>query len=283
MTIILVTDSASDIPPELAKQHGIRVIPLNVMINDTTFKDGIDIQIDEFNKYMFEEDILPKTSQPSPTEFLNVYQEIINQGDSIISIHISSKVSGTLNSATQAKAMLGTLPENQFIEIIDTKLASIPVALIAIEVAQSLKTNPDWDFQAQVSVAETITSKTSVYLAIDTLEYLEKGGRIGKASALLGSLLRIKPILSMSDGEVVPISKSRSLSQSIQRLTHIAQSAGQLHAVAIIYNTNYTLLDEIEHQIALQNPEITVIRSRFGPVVGTYVGPNAVGIAMITK
>ena len=283
MTIILVTDSASDIPPQLAEQHGIRVIPLNVMINDKTFKDGIDIQIDEFNKYMFEEDILPKTSQPSPSEFLNVYQEIINQGDSIISIHISSKVSGTLNSATQAKAMVGTLPENQFIEIIDTKLASIPVALIAVEVANSLKTNPDWDFNAQVSVAKTITDKTSVYLAIDTLEYLEKGGRIGKASALLGSLLRIKPILSMSDGEVVPISKSRSLSQSIQRLTDIAQSVGQLHAVAIIYNTNDSLLDEIENPISLQNPDITVIRARFGPVVGTYVGPNAVGIAMITK
>ena len=87
----------------------------------------------------------------------------------------------------------------------------------------------------------------------------------------------------MSDGEVVPISKSRSLSQSIQRLTDIAQSAGQLHAVAIIYNTNDSLLDEIENPISLQNPDITVIRARFGPVVGTYVGPNAVGIAMITK
>ncbi len=205
MTIKIVTDSTSDIPLELAKELSITVIPLYVRFGNKTYRDRVDISEDEFYEKLINDPIQPTTSQPTPQDFAEVYEKISRESDGILSIHISNKMSGTLNSALQAKQ---TMPDKFPLAILNSETVSMGLGLLAIKAAQlanSGKNLPQIIEEINKSIQET-----HVWALFDTLKYLAKGGRIGKAKGLLGTILNIKPLLMVKDGEMAPVSQPRT-------------------------------------------------------------------------
>lgn len=280
MTIKIVTDTGSDLPMDLASTHDIRTVPINVMFGDQIYKDGVDITPEEFNNKMFIDGLLPKTSQPSPSDFIPIYENLAAQGHSILSIHLSSKLSGTYNSAIQAADSVRSSTDAS-IRVVDSLKASIPMTLGVLAAAKHLSDNPSISLEDLGSYTEDVLSRTTVYVALDTLEYLQKGGRIGKASALLGGMLRIKPILSIQDGEVVPVAKCRSLNQSLDQISQIVADQGKLLSAALIYNTDLETKELLRTELLSHNPGLPLIETTFSPSIGTYVGPNAIGVATL--
>ena len=181
MGVKIITDSTSDIPESIVSELDIEVVPLNIHIGQDNFKHGIDIGTDEFYTKLLNGSELPKTSQPSPGEFLDVYNKFLDESDAIVSIHVTSKLSGTYNSAIQAKSELeATKP----IEVVDSATVSMALGLIVIRAAKIAKNGGTLD--QVLKEIEDCLSKSEVLVVLDTLEYLEKGGRIGKARALIG-------------------------------------------------------------------------------------------------
>jgi DegV family protein with EDD domain len=275
MAIRIVTDSTSDLPPALAEQLGVTVVPINVVIDDVNYRDGIDLTPDEFYQRLVAGPRLPTTSQPSVGTFQAAYQEMLGQGDEIVSIHISGKLSGTVNSAEQAKASLG---DSVPIEIIDSNGASIVLSLIVMGAVESARQSSS--YQEVADQVRRDLSRTSAVFALDTLEYLQKGGRIGKAQAFVGSLLSVKPILTLVDGEVHPLERPRNHQRAMRRLIELTREKGQPVRLGVIYSTEQEWATEIRSSLSDLLPEEQIVTARFGPALGTYVGPRAVGVAL---
>ena len=274
MAIRIVTDSAADLPPELVRQWDITVVPCNVVVGDVSYKDGVDISADEFYRKLVANPQLPTTSQPSAADFQAVYEELVEQGHSIVSIHLSAKLSGTLNSAEQARDSIGAAD----IQIIDSQLASIPMGLVVLAAAQ-LAQNGGSSQEIADQVRRDLPL-TQCYFLLDTLEYLQKGGRIGKAQAFLGNMLNVKPILGLRDGEVHPVERPRNRQRGIRRLLELAHQAAPLRQLAVIYSTEPEVAVELRLGLTDLLPEDQIVTTRYGATLGTYLGPKAVGLAL---
>ena len=274
MATRIVTDSSADLPPELAKQWNITVVPCNVVIGDVSYKDGVDISLDEFYRQLAASPRLPTTSQPSVADFQAVYQELAEQSHSIISIHLSGELSGTLNSAEQAKASLGG---DSDIRIIDSRLASIPLGLVVLSAAQLAQNAEAEEVELQV---QRDLPDTHCFFLLDTLDYLQRGGRIGKAQAFLGGVLSVKPILGVRDGQVHPIERPRSRQRGMARVAELARQLAPVRQLAVIYSTDLEMAHRLRQDLAGLLPEDQVVVTRFGAALGTYIGPNAVGVAL---
>ncbi|CAI8052704.1 DegV domain-containing protein TTE1491 [Geodia barretti] len=262
-------------PPALAEQLGVTVVPANVVIDDVNYRDGIDLTADEFYQRLVAGPRLPTTSQPSVGTFQAAYQEILEQGDEIVSIHVSSKLSGTVNSAEQAKASLG---DSVPIEVVDSHSASIAVTLKVLGAVDAARQS-----SSHREVADEVRrdlSRTTAVFALDTLEYLQKGGRVGKAQAFVGSLLSVKPILTLVDGEVHPLERPRNHQRAMRRLIELTREKGQPVRLGVIYSTEQEWATEIRSSLSDLLPEEEIVTARFGPALGTYVGPRAVGVAL---
>lgn len=274
MAIRIVTDSAADLPPELVRQWDITVVPCNVVVGDVSYKDGVDISADEFYRKLVANPQLPTTSQPSAADFQAVYEDLVEQGDSIVSIHLSAKLSGTLNSAEQARDSISAAD----IQIIDSQLASIPMGLVVLAAAQLAQNGgPSQEIADQVRRDLPLTQ---CYFLLDTLEYLQKGGRIGKAQAFLGGVLNVKPILGLRDGEVHPVERARNRQRGIRRLLELAHEAAPLRQLAVIYSTEPEMAEELRRGLTDLLPEDQIVTTRYGAVLGTYIGPSAVGLGL---
>ena len=275
MTIRIVTDSSCDLPSGLIEQYGISVLPCYVVVDDQTFKDGLEIQADDFYRRLLADGRTPTTAQPTPSDFQTVYRELVGQGDQIISIHVSSKLSGTLNSAQQAKA---SLDDGSAVEIIDSQLASIPLGLAVLDAAiMASKGGSVHDIAGQIR--QRLSLHHGLF-ALDTLEYLQKGGRIGKARAFMGSVLHVKPILRLQDGEAHPVERPRNRERAIRRLVELAQELAPVRRLAVIYSTNADRMAELKQGLTGILPADQIIESRFGSTLGTYIGPDALGVAV---
>lgn len=279
--VYVVTDSTADIPKELVESLGITVVPLKVHFQEETYLDGVTISADEFYKKLQDTDQLPTTSQPSPIDFVDVYKELAKGSKArIISIHLSAALSGTVQSALLAKSMV---EEEDGIEVcvIDSKKASYAIGIIVISVAKALKEGKS--FEEAVQFAEELVNKTQVYFLVDTLTYLQKGGRIGKAASLFGSLLNIKPILSLNEeGEVYPVDKVRGRNKAYSKVLSLLKEnnsgkkviAGISHAVSLEEAKNF-------REILNENFDIEeFVLTEIGPVIGTHVGPGTLAIMM---
>lgn len=277
MTVKIVTDSTSDIPPAVAEALGIKVVPLNVHFGDEVFLDGVTIKADEFYRRLQSGSQLPKTSQPSAGNFVEAYRELFDGGaTAIVSIHISSKVSGTYNSAVQAKAELGGQAP---ISIIDTHQASMGLGLIAMEAARAAgRGGPATEV---AGLAENLARSARFFGLLNTLEYLHKGGRIGRAQMLLGSLLKIHPILTMQDGVAHPLERARTRARGIERIKGIATESAPLRGLSVLHATEPDQARAIADDLKAVAPGGEITISQFGPVLGTYLGPGALGVALI--
>ena len=205
MTIRIVTDSASDLPPSAAGADDITVVPLYVAIGSETYRDGVDIDAVRFYSLLEEVPCLPTTSQPSVADFQEVYRRLLDQGYQIVSIHVSHKLIGTLNSAAQARESLGAASQ---IEIVDSQLAGGAQALLALNAARWAREMADHREMARR--VERSIGQNHGFVVVDTLKYLAKGGRTGKAQAFLGGALQFKPILSIREGEAHPVDRPRT-------------------------------------------------------------------------
>ena len=279
MAIKVVTDSTSDLDSAIAEDLGITIVPLNVHFGETVFKDGIDLNTDQFFDKLINGNVFPSTSQPSLGEFVDVYKEISQPGDVIISVHVSSKLSGTINSAQQAA---NTLSGTVDVRIVDTKQVSMTVGLSAVGAAQAAQEGKS--AEECIAIAESVAKRSNFFALFDTLEYLEKGGRIGKARSLIGGLLKIRPILRVEDGEIGQFSKARSRNMGMLKLEQAVRELGKLDDIAIVYSTDGSDAEKLAATVEELLPDgKSPFLTRVGPVIGTHAGPNLVAIAAITS
>ena len=275
MTIRIVTDSASDLPPDLAAMWDITVVPCNVVLDDVGYKDGVDLSPDDFYQKLVSSVRPVTTSQPSVADFQSVYQKLLDEGHQVISIHVSGKLSGTFNSAERAKHALG---DSEPIAVVDSQTASMAMGLLVLSAAQNAEQVESLEQLSNLVVSER--PSTQCILALDTLEYLQKGGRIGKAQAFLGSMLSVKPILKLQDGEVHPVERPRNLDRAVRRLAELAREYAPIQNLGVIYSTEPERATQLKELLADLMPDQGIITSRFGSTLGTYVGPKAVGVAL---
>jgi len=274
MTVRIVTDSSADLPAELVQQHQITVLPCYVMVDDQTLKDGVDIQADDFYRRLQAGGPTPTTAQPTVADFQAVYQDLTSQGDQVVSIHVSRKLSGTLNSAEQAKGSL----DGEAVEIIDSRLAAMPLGLVVLEAAALAA-----EGGSHQEVAEKVRQGLDLHhglFALDTLEFLQKGGRIGKAQAFLGSVLNVKPILRLHEGEAHPVERPRNRERAMHRLVELVKELGPVRRMAVIHSTDAERMAVLKQELTGLLPADQIIEARFGSTLGTYIGPDALGVAI---
>ncbi len=274
----IVTDSTADLPPELAAELGISIVPLQVAFGSETYRDGIDLTPGQFYERLASSSVLPRSSQPSVGAFEEEYDRLCRETDSIVSIHISSSLSGTFNSALLARDRFRNRAN---IEVIDSRLVSMGLGLAAIECARLARQGADLKTVAQH--AARVLPNIHVHFIVDTLEYLQRGGRIGRAQAFLGSLLNVKPVLKIEEGEVRPVEKVRTRAKAVERLVEFVElfsDTSGIKDLCILYSTTPDDVEHILSRIAPIVPRERTLVSQVGPVVGTHVGPGVLGIAV---
>ena len=278
MTIKIVTDSTADLSPELIKELGITVVPLYVCFGKDVYRDREEISEDDFYQRLLQDPTHPTTTQPTPQDFAEVYRQLSSKADGIISIHISEKLSGTCSSALQGKKLV---EKGCPIEVIDSKTTSMALGLLVMAAATIAKTGKSLPQVAED--VKQIVSSVKLLVIFDTLKYLAKGGRIGKAKSLLGSVLNVKPILTIKDGEFVPVGQVRSRSKGIERLFDFAKDTADIEDLAVIYSTTpdeaKSLAERISSTLSLKQVRI----ARLGPVLGVHGGPGVLAIALRRK
>ena len=274
----VVTDSCADLPAGIAQELDIAVVPLNVYFGDESFKDGVDITAEEFYDRLIKGPILPKTTAPAPGSFIETYSKLASENDEIVSIHISKKLSGTYDSALLAKQQIG---KKIRVEVIDSMMVSTAQGLLAMKAAQAAKEGATLD--QIVGLVKEAMARTRLVFVLDTLEYLHKGGRLGKAQALLGSLLSVKPLLHIKDGEVHPLENVRTRQKAIARLMQLIKEYTPFEALAFLYTTNPSEIKTLKSELATLGPEEHLYTARIGPTIGTYGGPEAIAVAVIEK
>jgi DegV family protein with EDD domain len=274
MAVRIVTDSCSDIPRPLADELGITVIPLTIQWGGTSYRDGIDLDADEFYARLAAEKELPSTSQPPPALFQYTYEHLASQGE-VVSVHLSHKFSGTVESARTVAAQVA--PDK--ITVVDSGSASMGVGLCAIAAARAAQAGAS---RAEcAAVAESVASRLRVAVAFETLEYLRRGGRIGRARAFIGGMLRLKPILTVKDGEAFPVTRARSHAKAMDALAALFTEHPGVTDVVVLHTTTPDDVAELVERARAAVPSATVYEGRFGPVLGVHGGPGMVGVCVV--
>ena len=277
MTVKIVTDSTSDFPKDTAQSLGVTVVAQNVHFGTETFKDNVTITPDDFYSMLAESTELPKTSQASPGDFKEVYDELGADADGIVSVHVSAKISGTCNSAIQAAELTSASCP---IEVVDSAQASMGLGLVVAAAAEAANRGAGHDEVA--AVARDAVGRAQCFCLFETLEYLEKGGRIGKAQAMIGSVLKIKPMIIVRDGEVTPLSKARTFQKALVKMKQTARDFGPLESLAIMHSTTpeaaAAVADDLKDLLPEGNEPFV---ARFGSALGVHTGPGAIGIALL--
>ena len=271
----IVTDSTADLSEAQQRSAGITVVPLNVRFGDEVFKDHVELSGDEFFTRLKASAQLPKTSQPPVGAFEDVFRQLRKAGDEIVAVLISSKVSGTFGAAQMAAQSV----DGDHIEVIDSLTTSMALGFLAMEGASKAKAGA-----GRTQVAELIRAlvpKARVLAAVDTLTYLEKGGRIGRARALLGSLLNVKPLITLQDGEVAPLGRARGRVQAIDKLVEQLGRAGKLMRLAVLHGGALADAERLRQRVAPTYPDLDIPLAETGAVIGTYTGPGVIGFTYL--
>jgi len=274
--IALVTDSTASIPKEMSDKYNIIVAPQILIWGKETFEDGIDITPSEFYTRLKKTSVMPSTTQVTVAKFHEIYQSLLAQDYQILTIVLSAKLSGTLNSALQARDML---PADAPIEIVDSNATAMAIGFHLLTVARAIKQGAT--FPECVALAQKARDHTGIFFAVDTLEFLHRGGRIGGATRFLGTMLNFKPILELRDGRVEAIERVRTRGKSLSRIVELAvEQIGSRQPVRLA-SLHANAADDarlvLEDASAKVNPIETVF-SEVSPVVGVHAGPGVVGI-----
>jgi len=271
----IVTDSASDIPAEIARGLGITIVPCNVHFGQNTYRDGVDLTGEEFFNKMATSPTLPTTSQPAVGVFEEVYRRLAQETDQIVSISLPKKLSATYNSALLAAQALPQLE----IVIIDSTQVCMAQGWLAIIAARAARQG--MGLAEIVALVEDTIPRLRLIALLDTLEYVQKGGRIGKASALLGTLLNVKPLIQVLDGEALPLENVRTRRKALQRLVEIVGDLGPLQEVAVMHANAPATAQQLVEMLAPLHPPERILVGQVGAILGTHAGPGAVGVACV--
>jgi DegV family protein with EDD domain len=275
MVVKVVTDSTCDLPPQLAKELGITVVPVRLRFGDEVYRDRVDISEDEFYQRLLHDPIHPSTTQPSPQDFIDVYKELAQEADGIISIHISSKLSGTCNSALRGKE---AVEKECPIEMVDSQMVTMGLGQLAI--AANTLARSGKNLQQVVAEVKQMIPSIHVFGLLDTLKYLALGGRIGKVQALLGSVLNVKPMLTIKDGVLTPAGRARSRAKGIDILFEYVKNAVDIQDLAVIHNTTLDEAQALVKRLGSVYPEEKIRLARLGPALGVHTGPGILFIAL---
>lgn len=273
--VAVVTDSTADLAPDVAARYGITVVPLNVHFGQQTFRDQIDLSTDEFMTRLAEADKLPTTSQPSVGVFESAFRALAKTHDEIIAVLISSRLSGTVQSAQLAADAVG---DEIQVEIVDSQNVSYALGLQAIRATELAA-----EGHSAAEIAATLHMELASYhlvFFVETLEHLRRGGRIGKAAQLVGSFLNLKPLLRIDEGQVVPFERTRTRKRALEALVNFAKDMKGIERAAVIYNTTPEDAQSLVAEIAplSADPDVPIVQ--FGPVIATHIGPGVVGLAI---
>jgi len=278
--IQIVTDSTADLSTDIVKQYDIKVVPLRVNFGDESFLEGKELNSKDFYEKLMDSGKLPTTSQPSPGDFAKIYNELAANGvQEIISIHLSKQLSGTYQSALIAKSMVANKIK---VTVIDSQLVSMGLGLVVVAAARAAQEEKMCD-EIYKHVLD-VRNKINTFFIVNTLEYLQKGGRIGKASSILGSLLNIKPILTITNGEVHSFEKVRGKGKALDRILEIAKlyTKGKKIQCAITHSNSLDSALRLHEMILTQLNCMEIFISDIGAVVGTHVGPGTVALMFYT-
>ncbi|UTR09695.1 DegV family protein [Evansella sp. LMS18] len=274
----IVTDSTLDMRKEEIEQLGVTIVPLSVTIGDQSYIDGVDITAHEFVNMLVNSDEMPRSSQPSVGSFVEVYDELGKDGSPVISIHMTSGMSGTYSSAKTAADM-----SKSDVTVIDSKYISCALGFQVKEASEMAKSGAT--VEEIVNRLETVRKNTSLYIMVDTLEYLVKGGRIGRGKALVGSLLKIKPVASLQDGVYTPVSKVRSYMQMVKYMKKRfeEETAGRIvRGMGIAQVEARELAGELRGVIkdSTSFRDIPIVDTT--PIISTHTGPGAIAFMYYT-
>jgi DegV family protein with EDD domain len=274
--IHLVTDSTSDLSPSDAQALGVHIVPLIVRFGEEQYRDGVDIDADQFYAKLARTEVHPTTSQPSPDVFSTLYRTLLaNPDDQVVGLHISAKLSGTLQSATLAAQAF----DPGRIHLVDTESVSGGLQLLVRAALDDIRAG-----DSAATVAENAMrrrSKVTILVLLDTLTYLHRGGRIGRAQAFVGSLLNVKPLIAVRDGEVVPMARPRSRSKGIELIVEQVRGCTPLRSLAEFHAAASESMVDLEQRLSTAVSNVTAILGRIGPVVGAYSGPGGLGVACL--
>jgi DegV family protein with EDD domain len=274
--VVVVTDSTSDIPSDLTSSVKIETVPLSIRFGDEVFLDRIELSQAEFLDRLKTSTELPKTSQPSVVQFENAFRAAVDENHDVVCLTIASKLSGTFNSARLASEAVNPAR----IHVIDSQTVSMALGWAVILAAREAGKGATAD--EVIAIASETLKRSHLYAVLETLDYVQRGGRIGRASHLIGSMLSIKPILTIREGEVTPLERVRTWNKALDRIAEIARSHEPLEALAIAHAGNpddaQRLAGELRDLVRTENFVIADV----GPVIATYAGPGAVGIFPLT-
>ncbi len=271
----IVTDSSNGIPPDIVDEYGITVVPIQIQFGTESFKEGVDLPYGEFYRRL-EEPVLPTTSQPAPGDFVNAYKSLVGECDEILSLHLSSKASGTCQSARLAAEMIDGVE----IAIVDTQTASMGTGLLTIAAAEAAKEGKS--SEEIIDLVMRGAEGTHVFVALPTLKYLRRSGRVPQVQAWVVSLLSISPILTTHDGVVEAIERVRTFGASVRRMVELAaESCGGRAKRLVLMHANApdearALLDVIRSRISFER----VYLSEMGGSMAVHGGAGMLGIAL---
>jgi DegV family protein with EDD domain len=278
MTVRLVTDSTADIPQEQAQADGITVVPLTVFFGNEAYLDGVELDNASFYRKLQASKELPRTSQPPPAAFQEAYIRLINEGaEAILSVHLSSKLSGTYQSACTARDTLPDTVKKIPIEIIDSRNISIAMSRSIMLAAQDTKEELSLP-EIKARILDEL-ARTRILCVLDTLEYVKRGGRIGGARAFLGNMLSVKPIISLKDGEVIPVEQPRTRNKAYARVAELVREMGKIEHVSIAESSE-GFADQLAQVIkTVYSGDLPMYK--LGAALGTHTGPGTAAIAVV--
>jgi DegV family protein with EDD domain len=279
MAVRILTDSTCDIPLEQAEALGVTIVPLTVFFGDEAFLDGIELDNAGFYSKLQTSKLSPRTSQPSPAAFQEAYIRLINEGaDAILSVHVSSKLSGTYQSACNARDTLPDEMKKIPIEMVDSGIVSLGIGMPIMHAAQEAREGLSLA-EIKVRLLDRI-ARVKIFFVLDTLEYLKRGGRIGGARALLGNILSVKPILSFKNGEIVAIEQPRTRSKAYARIAQLVSDLGEVEELAVIKSDEEVGQQLVQSLKTVYQGEIPTYK--LGAVLGAQAGPGTAGVILIT-
>ena len=272
--VAIVTDSTADLPSQLTKTRSITVVPLTLNFEGRSLLDGVDIRPSEFYRKLPNATTHPTTSQPSAGRFADTYAQLLNDHAEIVSIHISEKLSGTYASAVQGAEM--TDPKR--VHVVDSQVVSMSLGLVALAATEMVARGEGADTIAQRVTA--MRDQVQTYFSVATLEFLRRGGRIGRASAMLGSVLQVKPVLCIRDGLVTPLERVRTFDRALNRVIELAREVDRGQGLCVC--VGHADAEEVAERVARRLEDIaeTLMIHPLGPVVGAHAGPGVVGVGV---
>ncbi len=276
MAVKIVTDSLSDITSDMAQGLGVTVVPLTVSFGQESFLDRVTMTTDEFYHRLVHDATWPTTTQPPPGVFADVYTKLAEETDEVLAITLSSKLSGTYESALNAKSLV---EKKCRIEVIDSLTVAMGLGLIVIAVAKAAQAGANLD--EIVSLVHKAMPRSHLVAYFDTLKYLAKGGRIGKAQGLLGAMLSVKPVLTVKDGEMSPLTRLRSRAAGMDYLYNFVAGFSHIEGLAVEHATTPDDADKLVERLSSVFPKERIYRSTISPVVGTYAGPGAMAVSVL--